>query len=247
MVDFKCRIALSLTLVLIAAFVVPVSAVSYNPGVSVGQYVKMGNYWGIGDTDFVNNVKEMDWLKYEVIAVNGNEVTLASSGRLKNGTAVGGGAATYNVEAGTMSTQYANNTPYTNGPIIAANLSQGDIVPPPGYLKVNRTETMVYFGVSRKVNIVNSTWSTPDDAVNYDVVYDQITGMMLEIQVESNQTQPTPVYMKYGSSVVETNISGQVIPEFTSLPAFTVVGLLTLLAVMTHKREHTTSKPIHSP
>jgi len=236
MTNYKCNIFLTLTLVTVLAFIVPVSAVTYNPGVSVGQYVVMGNFWGIGDPAFVSSVTAQDWLRYDVTAVNGKEVTLASSGRLKNGTAVGGGTATYNVEAGTMSTQYANNTPYTNGEIIAGNLSEGDMIPPPGYLKVNKTQTVVYFGVTRTVDIVNSTWSTPDVTIDYGVVYDQITGLMLEIQVESNQTQPTSRYFMYGSSVIETNITGSVIPEFSPLPIFATATLLTLLAILFRRK-----------
>ena len=197
--------------------------VSYDPGVTVGQYVKYGNYWGIGDPDFISSVTSMDWLKYEVVTVNGKNVTLASSAKLKNGTAAGGGTATYNLEAGTMSTQYANDSLYLNGPIIAGGLREGDAIPPLGYLKVNQTKNVEYFGVSRTVNIVNSTYSDPQSTTNYNIVYDQSTGLMLELQVEMNQTGSNPRYLKYGASVIETNISGSVIPEF-SAPA-----LLTLL------------------
>lgn len=232
-----CKVVLCLALGLIVAFLFPVSAVSYNPGVTVGQYVKYGNYWGVGDPDFVNSVTSMDWLKYEVVAVNGKEVTIASSSQLKSGNPAGGGTAIYNVEAGTMSTQYANDSQYLNGPIIAGGLSEGDIIPPPGYLKVNRTMTIVYFNVSRTVNIVNSTWSDPESTINYGSVYDQITGMMLEMQVESNRTGSDPRYVKYGASVIETNISGSVIPEFQSaLVLVGLFGLFSMTAVFVRKK-----------
>jgi hypothetical protein len=238
---FGCKsTSLIFTLAITEALVVPVLAVTYNPGVTVGQFVKLGNYWGVGDPTFIESVTAMDWLRYDVTAVNGKNVTLASSGRLKNGTAVGGATATYNLEAGTMSTRYANDTPYTNGEIIAGNLSEGDVIPPPGYLKVNKTKPATYLGETRTVNIVNSTWSTPDVTINYGVVYDQITGLIVETQYESNQTQPTPRYIKYGASIIETNISGSTIPEFTTVPAIATTALLTLLAVLSRGRKRIT-------
>ncbi len=232
-----CKIAGLIAAFIITCFLVtPSLAVTYSPGVTVGQYVKFGNYWGVGDPTFIENVVAMDWLRYEVTAVNGNNITLTSSGRLKNGNPVGGGNATYNVEAGTMSTQYVNDSTYANGPIIAGNLTEGDPIPPPDYLKVNKTKTATYLGLNRTVNIVNSTWTDPNNIINYDLVYDKITGLMLEIQYESNQTDP-PRYVKYGSSVIETNISGSIVPEFTA--ALAATALLTLLTIQLHKRKHT--------
>ena len=69
--------------VLLVTFVAPVLAVEYNPGVSVGQYVKYGNF-------YVVNLGAVlyDWEKVEVIAVSGKEVTLLMTGQFKNGTAL---------------------------------------------------------------------------------------------------------------------------------------------------------------
>ncbi len=228
-------------LVITCSLVIPSSAVTYSPGVTVGQYVKYGNYWGIGDPATIENVLTMDWLKYEVTAINGNNITLQSSSRLKNGNPAGGGYATFNVEAGTMSTQYANDSTYTNGPIIPGNLTEGDQIPPLGYLKVNKTKTATYLGLNRTVNIVNATSTDPNTVINNNVVYDKITGFMLETQFESNQTNP-PRYVKYGASVIETNISGSIVPEFTTVPAIAATVLLTLLTIQLNKR-----KPTHKP
>ncbi len=45
--DFKPKIAAALAFVLLVTFIAPALAVEYNPGVSVGQYVKYGNFYGV--------------------------------------------------------------------------------------------------------------------------------------------------------------------------------------------------------
>ncbi len=201
--------------------------------------MKLGNYWGIGDPTFVESVMAMDWMRYEVTSVNGKNVTLSSLGKLKNGTTIGGANATYNLKAGTMSARYANDTPYTNGEIIAGNLSEGDMIPPLGYLKVNKTLTTTYLGVARTVNIVNSTWAYPEVTVNYGIVYDQITGLILETLYENNQTQPTQRYIKSAATVIETNITGSIIPEFATGPAVAATMLLTLFSALNRRKKLT--------
>ena len=56
-----------------AAFVAPVFAVDYNPGVSVGQWIKYGDYVVTTPAD---TVVSPDWTMIEVIGVSGKEVTL---------------------------------------------------------------------------------------------------------------------------------------------------------------------------
>ena len=84
MLCFKPIVATALGLVLLVTFVAPVLAVEYNPGVSVGQYVKYGNFYG----GYNPGVIPYDWEKIEVIAVSGKEVTLLTTGQFKNGTAL---------------------------------------------------------------------------------------------------------------------------------------------------------------
>ena len=74
-------------------------------------------------------------------------MTLLSTGQFKNGTALPGNDTTsvWNIEAGTE-----NGVPSTQGPIIAANLNQGDAIPPPNTYSINQTESRTYLG--RKQN-----------------------------------------------------------------------------------------------
>ena len=77
-----------LTTALLAAFVLPVLAVTYSPGVVSGQYVKYSNFVGVGPgVEFFN---DYDWLKLQVTDVSGKAVTLLSTSQYKNGTAIAG-------------------------------------------------------------------------------------------------------------------------------------------------------------
>ena len=174
----------------------------YIPGVSVGQYVKYGNFVGVGPGLPAENV--LDWLKTEVVAVSGKEVTLRTSGQFQNGTATpgSGSSTTYNVETGMMN----GTVVYTYGPIIAANLNEGDAIPPTSYgYTINKTETRTYLGVSRSVNILNTTYSSADYANRWTIIYDKASGMQLEMEFEwTNKTATPPTTIKTGYSVIET-------------------------------------------
>ena len=106
-----------LTTALLAAFVLPVLALTYSPGVATGQYVKYGNFVGIGQG--VESFNDYDWLKLQVTDVSGKAVTLLSTSQFKNGTAIAGNGTTsvWNVETGTE-----DGVPSTQGPIIACKL-----------------------------------------------------------------------------------------------------------------------------
>ena len=152
MLDFKLKIVAALAFVLLVTFVAPVLAVEYDLGVSVGQYVKYGNYYGVN----TGTVQFLAWEKKEVVAVSGKEVTLRTTGQFKNGTAMphSGDTYVYNVETGAT-----NETHGDLKSIIAANLNEGDVVPP-GTFVVNKTEIRTYMGVSRVVNILIEETST---------------------------------------------------------------------------------------
>lgn len=101
MSNFKFLIAFLSATIFLAAFAFPVSALEYNVGVTKGQYVKYGNFVGIGPGIEVFN--DYDWLKLEITDVSGKEATLLSTGQFKNGAAIpgNGSIAVWNVETGT--------------------------------------------------------------------------------------------------------------------------------------------------
>jgi hypothetical protein len=219
-----------LSAALLAAFVLPVLAVTYNPGVETGQYVKYGNFVGVGQG--IESFNDYDWLKLQVTDVSGKAVTLLSTSQFKNGTATAGNGTTsvWNIETGTK-----DGVPSTQGSIIAANLNQGDPIPPPNTYFVNRTESRTYLGVSRTVNVLDASLSTPSYNATLTYVYDKASGMLLESSTQTTtQAQPQPVTTTISYSVIETNIFGSTInpsPTVPELP-FTVVGVVVVAVLI---------------
>jgi len=199
--NFKIRIVFLSAILLLEAFAFPVFAIEYNSGVTKGQYVKYGNFVGVGPG--VETFNDYDWSKLEVTNVSGKEITLLSTGQFKNGAVIPGNGTVevWNVETGTE-----KGVPSTQGPIIAANLNDGDPIPPANTYMVNKTENRIYLGVSRSVNILAVTISTPDYSTSLTYVYDRSSGMLLESTVETTQTQPEPLTSTYSYSIIETNL-----------------------------------------
>jgi hypothetical protein len=226
---------------LLATLIIPVFALAYNSGVSVGQFVKYGNFVGIGPGfESINNT---DYVKQEIIDVTGKQVTLFTTGQLKDGTATSGNGSTsvWNIETGTL-----NGVPSVQGTIIAANLNQGDPIPPPNTYTVNKTETRTYLGFSRSVNILNSTIATPDYTTLLTFVYDRASGMLLEASSLTTQNQPQPTPSEYSYSITQTNIFGTqqttpvpspTIPEYSSAAIVTTIILAGITATILTKKK----------
>ena len=237
----KLILAITLALAILASIVVPVFAAQYSPGVTVGQYVKYGNFVGAGQgAEEFNNYY---WLKVQVTAISRKEVTLLSTSQYKNGTAIAGNGtvSVWNVETGTE-----NGVPSTQGSIIAGNLNQGDAIPPANTYLVNRTETRNYLGVSRSVNLLDASFSTPDYTTSLTYVYDKASGMLLESTIQTTtQAQPQPVITTISYGVIETNIFSSTnpsptVPEFPSpilaVALFVLMLISSLLLLLTRKR-----------
>lgn len=189
-------------ILLVGGLVLPALAAGYSPGVTAGQYVKYGNFSGNGQGFEAFN--DYGYLQLQVTSVSGSQVTLLSTGQFKNGTALPGDQTTavWDIQAGTQ-----NGNPDTQGPIIAANLNQGDAIPPPGTYSVNSTEQRTYLGVSRAVNVLDLSVSSPDYNSSLTYVYDKASGLLLEATAQTTtQSEPAPVTSSYSYSVVETNI-----------------------------------------
>ena len=218
-----------LSTALLASFVFPVLALTYNPGVASGQYVKYGNFVGIGQG--VESFNDYDWLKLQVTDVSGKAVTLFSTSQYKNGTAIAGNGtvSVWNIETGTQ-----DGVPSTQGPIIAANLNQGDPIPPPNTYIVNRTESRTYVGVSRTVNILDASLSTPSYNATLTYVYDKASGMLLESTTQTTtQADPQPLTTTISYSIIETNIFSSTNPS-PSIPelSFTAVGVAVVVVLI---------------
>ncbi len=225
MFSHKLSLFILLGTILSTGFALPAFAAEYNPGATVGQYVRYGNFVGIGPG--AESFNDYDWLKLQVTAVSGKEVTLLSTSQYKNGTAIpGNGSITvWNIETGTE-----DGIPSTQGPIIAANLNQGDPIPPPNTYSVNRTENRVYLDVSRTVNILEVAISTPGYNSTLTYVYDRASGILLESTTQTTtQDQPQPITTTISYSIIETNIFGTMpaspTPSLSPTPSPTIPEL----------------------
>lgn len=236
----KLRSALILVIILLIVLTTNVLAVEYNPGLSVGHYIKYGNYTVTPTTEV-----ELDWTKEEVILVSENEVTIRFSGQFKNGTALpnSGGVRIVNIQAGTL-----NGTDYTYGIVISGNLNEGDPIPPLSYgFIVNKTETRTYLGVSRTVNILETIYSGDDYDNHWLIVYDKVSGIMLETEFELTDKTPTAEipYLKQSMSVSETNIFDDAAPngsatlplEYVFIAVAVVIVVLVVLAAVVFLRK----------
>lgn len=218
---------------ILLALALPVFAIQYSPGVTSGQYVKYGNFTGSGPG--YESFNDYGFLNLQVVSVSGSAVTLLSTGQFKNGTALPGNGTidVWNIETGTD-----NGTPSTQGPIIAANLNQGDAIPPPNTYLINQTADRTYLGTTRSVNILNVEISTPDYNSTLNYVYDKLSGMLLEsTSTTTTQAQPQPVTSTYSYSIVQTNIFGvspsPTVPEFSSQTLAVIAAIIVLLSIAT--------------
>ena len=232
MPNYKYLLSIIFATVILLALALPAFAADYNSGVTVGQYVKYGNFTGNGQG--FETFNDYGFLQLQVTSVSGKDVTLLSTGQFKNGTALPGDGTTavWNIETGTQ-----DGTPSTQGPIIAANLNQGDAIPPPGTYSVNQTESRTYLGFSRLVNALNVEINTSDYNSTLTYVYDKLSGMILESSTQTiTQSEPQPATSSYSYSIIETNIFNSTITpssfQLTQYIVFAVVLIFVAVAIV---------------
>ena len=231
MLNSRLKIAFTLACVfLIMAFVAPALAVDYNPGVSVGQWVKYGVFEVTTPAD---TIISPDWSMIEVVGVSGKQVTLRITGAYMNGTAIPIEDLTCNIETGMVNgfQRY----------IIATNLNQGDkILNTATSDVINKTETRTILGASRSVNILNFTNSYTGQGMTGNYIYDKTSGMQLGFEMEITIIESAVTY-KNSYTIIDTNIfEVEPIPEFQSLMILLLFMTATLLVVIIKKRKHTT-------
>jgi hypothetical protein len=230
--NFRLILAVVLATALLLAFVAPVLAVEYVPGVAAKQYVLYNFYSLHGEGGY-------DWMKIEVTAVEGKEVTLLTTGKFANDTDLPNtGVTKYNVETG------EENEPHSDLPnVIAANLKQGDRIPSlTETFVINRTEVRLYMGsVHRVVNILSLEMSDPTSTVRVTLVYDAVTGIMIETENWFTLFDgPSEGVVHYG--LVDTNIfqapSGPLPVEYLyAVAAIAAVTIIPTTAVVLKRRK----------
>jgi hypothetical protein len=240
--DSKLGNAVALVPVLLLAFVAPVLAVDYNPGVSVGNYVKLGSWYAINLPPEYAYQGQTIFEKIEVVAVSGKEVTWRMTGQMKNGSAILGSGETYVVNVETGATNFTHSV---LGPIIAANLNEGDKVQAGSIsVEVNKTEFRTYLNVSRPVNVLIyevSGVGKPSGAQGASAqytststfVYDKASGTMLETENRITWLNITNPRWIISGSVTETNIFSSSPPPQIPVGITYVVAVAVVVAPIT--------------
>jgi hypothetical protein len=228
----KHFLPLLFTVAFLSSLTLPVFAATYSPGVTVGEYVKYGNFVGSGAGNEIFN--DISYQQLQVTSVSGQDVTLLSTGQYKDGSAVPGNGTSvvWNVAAGTR-----DGITETQGPIIAGNLNQGESIPPQNTYTVNATEYRTYMGVNRSVNLLMVSVTTPDYTTSLSYVYDKASGMLLEASSETTSQEGSS---SYSYSVIETNLftanptptGGSIDPTIVYLAVIAIVIIVVVLAAI---------------
>src|SRR5712664_2434961 len=207
------RKSLSILLALVLATATPLlspitHAQSYNPGVSVGQYVTFGQigvtFKGSGTPpSFISQLNQTRSLTVLVTAVNtsAKNVTATQTYLYKNGTTQS------QVLAGNVASGYGNLSLW----IIAGGLSAGDSLTQGGYgLGITETVAKPYAGAVRPVNVLVAKTSF----YNLTAVWDQSTGFLLEINEQVSQLYLGQTY-SIQAKVTTTNAwTSSSLPDF---------------------------------
>jgi hypothetical protein len=215
MLDKLEKILVVLICASFGVLVAPVRATEYSPGVQAGYGVEYRNLVSSGPynpEDF--NVTQ--WMKMEVTLVIGNRVTVHTSRKLMNGTFQDGGDYVFDVATGETDRSASPTDLWSNYFVVAGNLTEGSdthlgVMLPKGsaLMFINKTETKDLLGANRTVNSVDykeSSNTIPDYSYEFHATYDQVTGMLLELNYSqtSNSIPSTNEVISYSAAEINT-------------------------------------------
>jgi hypothetical protein len=178
----------------------PVGATEYNPGVQVGYWVEYMNLVS-GGTGNPEDFNVTEWMRMEVTLVTGNRVTVHTSRKLMNGTFQDGYDYVFDVATGETDRSADATNLWNNYFVVASNLTENSdtrlkvagLSEGVSQMLINKTETRALQGTGRTVNLVN--YSSSLGALfdyRFYAVYDQATGMLLELNISlTSQTAPS--------------------------------------------------------
>lgn len=223
MSPFKSKMLITLIFMFVAGSIALTNALGHSPGVSVGYWVKYGNFQAKGFYYDGSSYNETEWLKVEVIGVKGTEVTMSASRMLKNGTE-------QKVYTDIVSDV---DTGYTYGPlsdfnyfVIAMNLGQNETLPGDNGVVI-KTESRSYFGMNRTVDIVSFTESGDPSEQRHEV-YDQLSGLLLEM----NQSIVSESFPIGNSDISFEVIALNLVPNSLDVLIYVIVGIVIVVLIV---------------
>ncbi len=214
------KILVVLVCISILVLTVAVGATEYSPGVQVGYSVRYENFATRGSSD-LEEFNATKWMKMEVTHVAASRVTVHTSRTLKNGTFEDGYDYMFDVATGETDRSTSAANLWNNYLVVASNLTEGDdthlgILLPSNALTgpvpmfINKTETKDLLGLNRTVNLVDyyeSSNATIEYSYEFHAVYDQATGVLLELNC--SLTYPSiPIgneLLSYSAAEINTN------------------------------------------
>lgn len=213
----------------------PISTAEYTVGVDVGDWIEYGEFHAsvtgtITGLSQIAAMNDIDWMKMEVTDVSGTEVTVATTGAYKNGTATPSTPTTkINVATGSGSTGFFVF-------LIGADLKEGDDVIPQQQaglsLKINGTTTRTYCGAMKSVNYLDISTTIMGQSITAKWYWDKATGVMMETFTSMSITTPSAASMELSLKAVETNMwSADVLGTISSNPIY-IIGIVIVVVVV---------------
>lgn len=252
----KSTIAFGLALFLLVAMVVPVLAVDYNPGVTVGQFAEYRtNEPEEANAQEVVGVKVGDWAKYSVAytwqSTNPaetepeyiQEVKKIEYLRLEiqgiSGTnitflmsyhLINGTDITFPTSSADIARRGADNFL-----VIPGNLNKGDLIPGP-QSPINDTITRRYAGIDRTVNFLGGSGSSPAENWSFAYYWDRASGILCEMMFTETQlsvlTDSYAITTSSSIKLIETNILVTTEPPFYLQPWFLIIIIVVAVIVL---------------
>jgi hypothetical protein len=195
MTSLKTRVTFTLACITLASILAPIQALDYNLGVEGNvpplQTVMYENFTSSGDAPVGFN--RTQWLVLSVVLANGTNVTMIMNGKSRdatgNFTMLDETRIFYNLLTGETNmslNKYRDLYNFTF--VIGANLTANDPITNSSEVRINATETRICRDevnepVNRTVNILNFTQTSGSVTYSNVTVYDSITGLLLEVNI----------------------------------------------------------------
>lgn len=242
------------SLFLLFAMVVTAIAQTRTAGVSVNDWFKYGNaavYWSSNDPsatfpppgyEALKEWNDTQWMRVDVTAISGTNITGQSITHYKNGTETTSG--------GWVDVDTGDGVNQTMA-FISANLAAGDTIYNSGSYsttRINETIPRTYAGGVRNTNHLNvsSIYIGDGAQISYstNVYWDKSTGIIVEESIgESNQTGAYTTTWSAWMGITDSKV--WVVPEFLTWTSTLLILIVVTPAVLAIYKRRLLKTPIH--
>jgi len=216
--------------ILVAAVFAPtlVHAKDYTVGVKAGDWIKYGQItvtWTGNGTEpsSVTDAKKIDWLRIDILSVTGTTASLNFTKHYNNGTQT---FQSYDVDVQSGSSGQVY--------LVASNLTSGDsLSPQTPESTINQTVTRPYAGANRNVNIIDFKSSYEGYPSEYEIYWDQNTGIMVELYTNYTDSTNPDVYVEESIKATETNLwSANALDLIQNNLIYIIAGIVVMIIIV---------------